>query len=394
MNEGMFNIQNQMKKFNKENNKALRNLFRNDIKGNFLIKILEKIRLNYLDVYKYYENPLNVNIENILQGMDDKIDYDVCCHIVGVHKSNTMFLSDEQKIKLQNDLNYQNKLCKQVYEHIQLRPYGSSFFRNKQFIIGDKFLYLTMGYDMFVVSIYISSLLSDNFFSENKFVDFYLAMIREALSILTLMENGLPIESFPHCRNLIELYFKYEIIFKHPNAIDEYKKFSLYEVEYANTGTFNDEFVKKHNESIYSDKKDIINYLHFGWIDKIFDMNYLGKERQYSITGLFNYLNMLDKNNSDLAFLRDAHNRCHMHSHGSIVRNKFPLVAYFELAKVLYIILKSILVDLCECLNKKPIIKDIDIRKKIENDYKNFSDKLKQVNRNNLENYYFQTNNK
>ena len=175
MNEGMFNIQNQMKKFNKENNKALRNLFRNDIKGNFLIKILEKIRLNYSDVYKYYENPLNVNIENILQGMDDKIDYDVCCHIVGIHKSNTLFLSDEQKIKLQNDLNYQNKLCKQVYEHIQLRPYGSSFFRNKQFIIGDKFLYLTMGYDMFVVSIYISSLLSDNFFSENRFVDFYLA---------------------------------------------------------------------------------------------------------------------------------------------------------------------------------------------------------------------------
>lgn len=43
MNEGMFNIQNQMKKFNKENNKALRNLFRNDIKGNFLIKILEKL---------------------------------------------------------------------------------------------------------------------------------------------------------------------------------------------------------------------------------------------------------------------------------------------------------------------------------------------------------------
>ena len=63
MNEGMFNIQNQMKKFNKENNKALRNLFRNDIKGNFLIKILEKIRLNYLDVYKYYENPLNVNFQ-------------------------------------------------------------------------------------------------------------------------------------------------------------------------------------------------------------------------------------------------------------------------------------------------------------------------------------------
>lgn len=388
LNKSMDVLKEQVEKINKANMKALRNIFKDEIKETFLIKIYNKIRKEHTDIIDYYANAFNLNVEGLLQGADDRIDYDLCCHIVGIHKSNILFLSEEEKGRLQKSSDYCKKLCNQVYEHIKLRGFGSSFFRNKALVKGDRFLYFTMGYDMFVTSTYMLSVLNENKYNNDKYYGFYSAIISETISILTLVENGLLIQSFPQCRNLIELYFKYETIYEFPNALDEYDKFCQYEINYAAFSKFDDDFQIKYQNLKGHENINIIDYLHYGWIDSVFEFNYLGKDKRYSIVGLYNYLIWKNKNNTFLSVLKDAHNKCHMFSHGNTISKAYPLQSYFELIQILYIILRAVLIDICNMKRSDAIINDINIRIKIENDMKEFSAKAKLLTLENVEKYY------
>ena len=388
LNKSMNDLQVQVDKINKANMKALRNIFKEEIKETFLIKIYNTIKKEHPDIIDYYANAFNLNVEGILQGAGDRIDYDLCCHIVGIHKSNILFLSEEERGRLQKSSEYCKKLCNQVYEHVRLRGFGSSFFRNKTLVTGDRFLYFTMGYDMFVVSTYILFVLCDGKYNDNKYYGFYSAIISEAISILTLVENGLLMQAFPQCRNLIELYFKYETLFKFPEAIDEYDTFCQYEINYGSLGKFDEEFQKKYKKIKDFESINIIDYLHYGWIDSVFEFNYLGKDKKYSIVGLYNYLIWKNKNNADFPVLKDAHNKCHMFSHGSTISKAYPIQSYFELIQVLYIVLRAILIDICNMKKSDAIINEINIRTKIENDMKELSAKAKLLTVENVKKYY------
>ena len=370
----------------RQNNQALKNLFKNEIKESFLIQVLEKIKKEHPDIANYYRNAFNMNIENILQGSDDRIDYDICCHIVGVHKSNILFLRDDEKGNLQNDNNYRQKLADKVYEHIKLRQYGSSFFRNLSFMAGDKFLFFNLGYDLFVTTMKLCEIVDTEPVKKSKMHMFYTSIILELISVLTLIENGLLMQAFPQCRNLIELYFKYEVLFDNQKEIKEYNKFTGYEIDYACNYEFPKEFLDKYDS--HKEEVSIFDYLHYGWIDSIFDFNYLGKDKKYSIPGLYNYIKMKHKDNNNIDELKELHNRCHMFSHGSTISKAFPIQTYFEMMPILFYIIRAVTIDISNILKEKISDNNIDLIKLIEQDWKEFTNKSKILNIENVKKYY------
>lgn len=355
-----------------QNKEGIKKLFKDEIKISFLLKMRELIINTYKDIYIYYPNILNLSNVDIIRGADNHIDYDLCCHIIGIHKTNILFLSEEEKGKLQNDKNYQKKLCNQVYEHIKLRQFGSTFFREKQLMPSERFLYFTMGYDVFVLSQYLAYIVEKNIQNKNRLKIFYMSMLNEAFCILTLIENGLLLDAFPQCRNIIELYYKYLILRYNSSAMEAYFEFCEYEINYASFNQFDDKFLKKYNSFDDNKKPNIIDYLHYGWIDEIFDFNYLGNDKKYSFVGLNNYINFKNRNNNDFQYLKDTHNSCHMLSHGSTISRTYPIESYFQLVHVLAIILKKILIDVCDVVKGTPKINSINLKNKFEKDMKDF----------------------
>lgn len=384
--EMMDNIKKMNEQIIQQNHKALRNLFKKEIKESFLIQMSEKVKVDHPDIFKYYKNAFNMSLESILQGIDDRIDYDICCHIVGIHKSNILFLRDDEKGNLQNDSKYKQQLSNKVYEHIKLRQFGSLFFRNQPFMSGDRFLYFKLGYDLFVMTTYMLNIVDKTEVKASPFHRFYTSILSELISVLTLIENGLLMQTFPQCRNLIELYFKYEVLFKNPQAIDEYMKFTDYEIHYTCYYEYPKEFLDKYNKC--GKNISIIDYLHYGWIDAIFDFGYLEKDKKYSIPGLYNYLKMLKKPNRIFDELKDLHNRCHMFSHGTTITKTYPIQTYFEIMPILFYTVRGIVIDIANILQDHLIFNDVEMLDMLNSDWNEFSKKSKIMNIDNVKQYY------
>ena len=128
------------KSISDENNKTIKELFKDKIKGSFLIKIKSEV-LNKmaLDLFNYY--PFQFDNKKILTGTDETPEYDICRIIVGVHRHHSIFLSEQEIRENQRNAAYQEQLVNEVIEKIRLRHFGSVFFRRKQLLLGDEFLY-------------------------------------------------------------------------------------------------------------------------------------------------------------------------------------------------------------------------------------------------------------
>ncbi len=384
--ESIENFTKMMDQIIHENELALKKIFSKEIKESFLITILKKVKMSYPDILKNYPNAFNLNPVNFMAGNDDKIDYDICCHIVGIHKFNMLFLRDDERGSFQNDSKYQDKLVNQVIEHIKLRSYGSSFFRMKPIMSGDRFLYFPIGYDMFVITSYMYLLLDNPDIKGHKLFHFFHSILNESISALTLIENGLLIQAYPQIRNLIELYFKYEVLFDKPEGLKEYYKFCDYEINYNSYNEFDDEFKAKFEP--HREEASITEYLHYGWIDSIFNFNYLEKEKKYSLPGLYNYLKMIHSKKSNIDDLKLLHNICHAFSHGSTISKAYLLQSFFELIPGLYNVLRAILIDMCNIMKQDVIINGINIRKKMESDWDILCEKSKIMTMDKVKLYY------
>lgn len=375
-----------LNEFRRQKIEELKYIFKNEIKQSYLITILKMVRNEYKDIQNYYPSILNISPASLMMSDNTDMDYDICCHIVGIHKFNMMFVDDSKRGDYQKDPKYNANLCEQVYNHIKLRQFGSSFFRTKMMFYGDRFLYFPMGYDVFVAAEYIYNMTNTEEFEQRNLLNFFPSRLFEILSVLTLMENGLLMEAYPHARNLIELYFKYEVLKKNPDALEEYYNFCQYEIDYSSSNDFNENFLKKYEE--HKEKTSKVDYLHFGWIDAIFGFNYLKKSKKYSIKGLYNYLKMMHINEESIDRLKKLHNACHMFSHGTTISRSYQLETYFELVTIIYNILKVLLKDACELMHRKPNINGINIETKMDNDWKTFCEKKKFLTEENVRKYY------
>ena len=99
---------NVVEQIQRKNNRSLKDLFKNDIRGSFLIemkyRVLNELGESFLTLYDF-----SWSDERMVTGNGPEPEYDICKHIVGVHRSNTIFFTPEEKSKKEKDRQDQEK---------------------------------------------------------------------------------------------------------------------------------------------------------------------------------------------------------------------------------------------------------------------------------------------
>ena len=279
-------------------NKNLKIFFKKEIKGNFLIKILSEVKDAMGQSINSFYHP-DSSITVLLSGSYVFPDYDICKMIIGLHKSNMIFLSEEKQIKSINDTNYQASLKNSVIQHIKLRPYGSCFFRNNPILTGDRFLYFELPYTLFVICMKTIELLPNNTDKNIPTTSLIRKMSQMGLSALTLLENNMLDDIYPVCRGIIELFMSFLCLSNNKKAISKYNKLSEFEAKFSRCGQpYPDEFHDLYNNRKNPDDNVLHSYLHYGWVDDIPNYHKIVKRKPYSTKGLFKYLE--NENNKEI----------------------------------------------------------------------------------------------
>lgn len=374
-----------IKNFQKNDDKALRNIFGKKIKENFLTEIKYKVLdLLSIDIGKYYN--LNFSIEDSISNSKANIDYDICNHIVGLHRSNMVFLSDEEKTKKQKNLEYKNQLAREVLDNVKLRFYGSSFFRNKPIVDGDRFLYFHVPYDLFVICLKMNELLSIHN-SKELLYSFCSKISNNGIAALSLLEDNFLDNIYPICRSNIEFYLELLILLDSKEAREQYIEFSMIEIRKTGSGQeYPAEFLDLFNKRIFK-KEKMSNFLHFGWLDKIKDYHKKVKNRPYSLYGIIDYLKATYGDDQFKSF-DFFYRMCNSYAHGSSFRLAYPLVQYFEISIMLFSTIVPTFKLLCNELNIDPIINDINIISKIEKDFELLYSQYEMKSTEKLREYY------
>ena len=374
------------KSISDENNKTIKELFKDKINGSFLIKIKSKV-LNKmaLDLFNYY--PFQFDNKKILTGTDETPEYDICRIIVGVHRHHSIFLSEQEIRENQRNAAYQEQLVNEVIEKIRLRHFGSVFFRRKQLLLGDELLYFPVPYELFVMCMRSICLISENvssFFIE------YGDILKNALSSLTLMENNFLSNAYPLCRGMIEQYLKVLILKKHPENYKDYERFCNFEIEQSCCSQkYPDEFIELFDKRILSSSKSKVDYLHYGWLDNIESYDKKSTNR-YSIYGIMDYLmaEADDEQYSILNHIKSLYKMCHGYTHGSAVHVRYPLLQYFEISIMLYHVITTVFNDIYQTLNIDFVPEDKVLIENLERDFSILYEQYKKRSTENFDLYY------
>ena len=374
------------KSISNENNKTIKELFKDKINGSFLIKIKSEV-LNRiaLELFEFY--PLQFDNKKILTGTDETPEYDICRIIVGVHRHHSIFLSEQEIRKNQRNATYQEQIVKEVIEKIRVRRFGSVFFRRKQLLLGDEFLYFPVPYELFVMCMRSICLISGN--TSSFFVE-YGDILNNALSSLTLMENNFLSNAYPLCRGMIEQHLKVLILKKHPENYKDYERFCNFEIEQSCCSQkYPDEFIELFDKRILSSSKSKVDYLHYGWLDNI-DSYDTKSTNRYSIYGIMDYLmaEADDEQYSILNHIKSLYKMCHGYTHGSAVHVRYPLLQYFEISEMLYYVITTVFNDIYQTLNIDFVPEDKMLIENLERDFSILYEQYKKRSKENFDLYY------
>lgn len=385
----MFDISQPMDAFMKEYDKALRRIFSGKIRSNFLTEIRFAVfHALGLDIGKYYD--LQLTNEKIVSAGMEKPELDICNHIVGIHRANLIFNSEEERLEKEKSIEYRNKLVNDVITHIKLRQFGSVFFQKQVIRHGENFNYYPIPYDLFVLCVRMNDLLF-----KCKKNDVYISLIatiaNKGLAALTLLEGNFFDSAYPICRGITELYLKLLTLLHNPNAIERFLKFNEYDLlKSCCEQDYSQEFNNIYNNRINKKHNNKADYLHYGWLDTINDYHLDGM-RPYTVSGIIAYLQVKYNNNEQINTLNnieDLYKMCHGYTHGSVVRSKYPLLHYFEISLMLYYTIFHTYLILCDYLNEETLINDIDIIRKIERDIAQLNTQYCARSTENFEMYY------
>ncbi len=381
------NFFNFLSEYNKEEDKALRRVFSGKIKGTFLIEIKTRVlRALGNDIFKYYD--FSLSKEKILTSESENINFDICRHILGLHSSHLIFLTEEERLEKERSEEYKRLLIKEVVENVKLRLYGSSFFRRKSLFKGENFIFYHVPYDLFVLCTRICELLQSNKEKSLRF-EFISSIAHKSLSALVLLEENLLSNAFPLCRSATELYLKLFVLCYSPEAEQKYLQFGDYEV----ANVCGDQKYPLEFENIYKNRsnkscQNKIEYLHYGWLDFVNDYH-LNVMRPYSVSGIISYLKSKFDSDVNVVFndIESLYKTCHIYSHGNLKANIYPLIEYFQIAQLLHYSVTNAYKILCGRLNISTDIDGIDIMKKLTTDGELLIKQRLQATDENLERY-------
>ena len=322
-------------KFHREQRKALKNAFSGKITGNFLLEVLNDIVAplaltgKLQELFDWLPTP-----ENMVTGGMEHFDYEICRYIVGAHRFNTIFVSDHERAKLESNPTYKTELEKTVAEHIRLRPFVGRYFRNKQLLQGDEFIFYSLPHDLFAIAINALA----NVESAKSYKDFFVSIFNKSLAVLALLEGNFTDNSFGICRSLIELYAKMMLVITCPEVLTRHDEFLRYDVDRNACGqSWPKEFIKKFDNRKWKKCNSKGDFLHFGFVDEIpgyFDV--IGGEYAYSISGVLTYLaKTYGEDGVGYEHLKKHYAFCNGFAHGNTLRCEYPLNDYFNAMVIL-----------------------------------------------------------
>lgn len=369
--------------------KALRNIFKNQIKGNFLIDTYNRT-LNRLgtSLFQYFD--LQLTKERMVAGATEKLEYEICKHIVGLHRSNLVFKIEDERLEMEKSETYKKQLVGEVVENIKLRQYGSMFFRPYPLTKGDKFIYFHLPHDLFVICIRMNEILRESS-RNNELFSIHSQIINKALAALTLLEDGFLDNAYPLCRGTLELYIKFLVLNACPGLMAEYNKFNSFEImKNCCEQGYTEDFLECYNSRLNTSQNNKVEYLYYGWVDKIEDYHQVVKTKPYSLTGLLTFLkHVYDVSyHTTLENIKVLYERCHGYTHGNADLSKYPLLHYFEISIMLYTVLRPLYQLICENYSKEESIQGIDISEKLDSDFNLLISQYEQRTTEKFEEYY------
>lgn len=351
---------NMIKEMNRTDEQALRKLFSPRIKQSFLIEMMHKVMDKMgNDMFKYYD--LRMTNERMVTGESPSVKYEICRMIVGVHRSNSIFLSDSERVKNESDDTYKKELVDNVIMHIKLRNYAADFFRKKQIVLGDEFLFFPPLYKLFAISMNSLFILNDH--SQGQRLSYFYSLIfNKSLAALTLIEDNFLDNAYPICRLIMELYVKLLILELEPGLLEEHDKFSEYDLKKTCCGIdYPDEFNEKFKNRKNQHEKSKIDFLHYGWVDILDEYHDIVKKNPYSINGLLDYLSEKVDYGYDFKNIKFFYKMCHTYTHGNVSLSKYPLLHYFELTLILSITIPRTYEFLCKHANVDGTIEGMNL---------------------------------
>ncbi len=355
-----------IKAFMKENDKTLRNIFGKYIKGNFLIDVKYLVIQMFPEINKYYN--LEINMENMLLGINvGEMEYDLCRTIVGCHSSNSIFLEESERIKLERSQEYKKELAENVIEHVKLRRYASVFFRRKPIMQGEIFIAHNVPYNLFVMAMRMNQILREHQ-NDTSYRYFYNVISNKALSVLSLLEDNMLDSCYSICRVIIELCLKLIVFKEYPEILTKHDEFSYFELMQS---CCEQKYSEEYNKCFKSRKqkgcKNKVEYLHYGWVDYIEDYHDVVKKQPYSINGILEFLSVKNKEESELyETLKIFYKMCNGYAHGNVANSKYPLLHYFEVTLILYCTILKTYFWVCDEFEIDTDIDSIDILAKTE----------------------------
>lgn len=357
-----------LEKINKENNKLLREKFGNKIKGNFLIEILYIVlkKINF-EVTHYFD--MTFNYKAAILAENESVNLEICRTIIGIHRSNCIFLSDEERTKNERDPKYKQKLVDETILHIKIRRYSAVFFRKKQIVEGDEFLFFPFLYKLYSLCIKANYIIGKNI-NDKVVFQFYSSIFNKSLAALTLIECNFLDNAYPICRLIIELYIKMLILEIYPNLLDEHEKFTQYDFMKTCCGNkYPEEFLVKFRNRKNQSQKNRIDFLHYGWIDSVDEYHEIVRNNKpYSLLGLIEFLKEKTEIADQLEILDFYYKMCHSYTHGNVNIAKYPLLNFFELSIILGFTLLNSYALLCNRTGESLDIEGYEIYKLAMND--------------------------
>lgn len=366
MNYFGYDFEDDFNDFIKKDKEALKQVFKDKIKISFMFKILEIIKnqtRGYDNLFKYYPSYLEFDSVSRLLSPEN-IEYDLCNHIVGVHTFNMILLDEYQRGQKQNDKKYIDELVKTVLEQVRIRECGSKLFRKQKIFGVDDFLYYPPVYNLHVLLVYLitkvneininskdtdfSKIKSKKVFKEKVFNIFIVHMLNKSKGIIGTIDYDSLNCGYPILRNVIEMYLTYLCLKYSSIDIEEYLEFNKYKITYDQEHKFSTEFEQKYNKN--GNNVDKIAYLNYGWIDSIFEFEYLGIKKTYKFSDVIKLVNLLIEKNRGIknyaSNLEIYYRKCHYYSHANLFEFRYPITLITDLCKGLGEVLLGIAYEL------------------------------------------------
>ncbi|MDE7405245.1 MAG: hypothetical protein K2M89_00015 [Clostridiales bacterium] len=366
----------------------LRSLFAKSIKQSFLIRMKYKALELLGDKVNTFFTAQRVPEDLALN--EFFIEYEICKLIVGVHRSNIVFLTDDEKAKKEKDSSYCEQLAKDVIANLKLRDYAGAFFRKSPLLSGESFIYYPLPYHLFAVSTQINNILLAHP-ETSEFRPLLVQMNNKGLAALSLLEDNLLGSAYPICRSAIELFIKTFLLTMVPQVINDYYKFEDFAVQNSyGERTYQQEFNKLYKNRKNQKEHNKIEYLHFGWVDGIADYHAIVRQKPYTINGIQTYLR--NKDDEDDPSLFDTFEKlfkmCHGYAHGNIFQLRYPLMQYLEISIMLCYVLTNTYKMVCDHYDEPYTINGVEILTLIDRDWAHVRNQYDLCNVENLNAYY------